>query len=75
MGSTRRAAGGDAAGSGSPAQVLVILCAWPQQRDDVFMVPIMKDSPVFILPGSLGVSEVPNHGSPCEGPGFCVGTL
>lgn len=75
MGSTGRVAGGDAAGGGLPAQVLVILCAWPQQRDRIPMVPIMKDSPVCLLPGSLGVSEVPNHGSPQEGPGFCVGTV
>lgn len=70
-----RAAGGDAAGGGLPAQVLVIPCAWPQQRHRIPMVRIMKDSPVCLLPDSLGVSEVPNHSSPQEGPGFCVGTV
>lgn len=75
VGSTGRAAGGVAAGGGLPAQALIIRCAWPKQRDDVPVVPITKDSPVCLPPGRLGVTEVPNHGNPWEGPGFCVGTV
>jgi len=75
MGSAGRAAGRDAAGGCSAAQVLVILCAWPQQRDDIPMVRRMKEFPVCLLSGSLGISKVPNRGSAQEALALCVETV
>lgn len=60
---------------GLPAQALVSLCAWTQQRDGVPIVSVMKDSPVCPLTGSLGVSEEPSHDSVQGEPAFCVGPV
>lgn len=57
----------------TPPGVLVYLpkCS----SSSVHMVPVRKDFPVFLLPGSLGVAEVPDHGSPWEGLALCKGTV